>query len=227
MSFKEHVLMEIRTEIVARNDARRRRVRRHLMTAAAATGVAVAAAVAVPVLTGGGSPAYAVTENGDGTITLEIKEFRDPGKVEQDLRELGVTADVSYLRPGTRCAPRRGRSDSGPSFSEQEIRSKDPAVRKRVREAIEKARDGKAVKPAGGGRVRIDPRHIREGETAVMEFTENTDRTSGPEKPGVVWSFAGYLVTGPVKPCTVVPDPSWSVMPDPATNPEAYPPPGS
>jgi RNA polymerase sigma factor (sigma-70 family) len=53
-------------------------------------------------------PAYVVTKNTDGTITLKINEFRDPDQVESDLAKLGVTADVSYVKPGTRCAPDRG-----------------------------------------------------------------------------------------------------------------------
>ncbi|MET7330476.1 hypothetical protein [Nonomuraea sp. NPDC005650] len=226
MNFKEHVLMEIKAEIVTRNKARRLRVRRRLLAGAAVAGIAAAAAVSVPFLNGSGTPAYAITKNTDGTITLKINEFRDPAGVEKDLAALGLTADVSYVKPGTRCAPGRGDSDFGPSFSKEELLSKDPAVKKRIREAIENSPNGKAFR-LGRGEVRINPQHIKPEQTAVMEFTENADQTSGPEKPRALWSFAGYLVTGPVKPCKVVEDPSWDKMPDPKTNPEAYPPPGS
>ncbi|MEV0390991.1 sigma factor-like helix-turn-helix DNA-binding protein [Nonomuraea sp. NPDC050643] len=200
-------------------------VRRRLATGAVVAGIAAAAAVAAPFLNGSETPAYAVTKNTDGTITLKINEFRDPARVEKDLAAVGLTADVSYVKPGTRCAPGRGTTD-GPSFSKEELKSKDPEVRKRIREAIENSPNGRAFK-LGGGEVRIDPRHIRPDQTAVMEFTENEDQTSGPEKPRALWEFGGYLVTGPVKPCKVVDDPSWDEMPDPKTNPEAYPPPGT
>ncbi|MEV6860541.1 hypothetical protein AB0M44_06010 [Streptosporangium subroseum] len=226
MKFKEHVLMELKAEIVARNKARRLLVRRRLLAGAAVAGIAAAAAIAVPFLNGSGTPAYAITKNTDGTITLKINEFRDPAQVEKDLAALGLTADVSYVKPGTRCAPDRGHTNVGPSFSKEEINSRDPEVRKRIQEAINNSPNVKAIK-MGGGEVRISPQHIKPGQTAVMEFTENEDQTSGPEKPRALWQFSGYLVTGPVKPCEAVDDPSWSKMPDPRTNPGAYPPPGS
>ncbi|MEV2267054.1 hypothetical protein [Nonomuraea africana] len=226
MKFEEHVLMELKAEIVARNNARRMLVRRRLFTGAAVAGIAAAAVVVVPFLNGSETPAYAVTKNTDGTITLKINEFRNPSQVEKDLAELGLTADVSYVKPGTRCAPDRGQTDAGPKFSKEDLMSKDPEVRKRIREAIENSPNGKAFR-MGGGQVRINPQHIKPGQTAVMEFTEDEDQTSGPEKPRALWQFSGYLVTGPVKPCQVIDDPSWTKMPDPKTNPEAYPPPGS
>ncbi|HUR02141.1 MAG TPA: hypothetical protein VM347_06365 [Nonomuraea sp.] len=226
MKFEEHVLMELKAEIVARNKARRQLVRRRLLTGGAVAAIAAAAAVAVPFLNGSETPAYAVTKNSDGTITLKINEFRDPDQVEKDLAAVGVTADVSYVKPGTRCAPDRGDADFGPSFSKEELKSKDPKVHKKIREAIENSANGKTFK-MGSGQVRISPQYIKPGQTAVMEFTENADQTSGPEKPRALWGFSGYLVTGPVKPCKVIDDPSWDKMPDPKTNPEAYPPPGS
>ncbi|MFG1964059.1 hypothetical protein [Nonomuraea sp. NPDC049028] len=226
MRFKEQLLMELKTEIAARNTARRVVVRRRLLAGAAVAAMAAAAAVAVPFLTGSETPAYAVTKNGDGSVTLKITEFRNPDQVEKDLATAGVTADVSYVKPGTRCAPGRGDADFGPSFSKEEITSKDPAVQKRVREAIENSVNKKTFK-LGRGEVRISPQYIKTGQTAVMEFVENADQTSGPEKPRALWGFSGYLITGPVKPCKVIDDPSWDKMPDPKKHPEAYPPAGS
>ncbi|MEV3985914.1 hypothetical protein [Nonomuraea sp. NPDC049758] len=225
MNFKEHVLMEMKAEIEARNGARRRRTRRRLLTGAAVAAVAAAAAVVTPFLNGSDAPAYALTKNTDGTITLQINEFRDPAQVEKDLEALGVPSDVSYLKPGTRCAPDRAPADAGPSFTKEELQSKDPAVRKRIKEAIENTPNAKTFR-MGGGQVRIDPKRIKTGQTAVLEFTENGDQTSGPEKPRALWQFSGFLVDGPAKPCKVIDDPSWDQMPDPKEHPEAYPPPG-
>ncbi|MFG1687922.1 hypothetical protein ACGFNP_47785 [Nonomuraea sp. NPDC049269] len=226
MNFKEHVLMELKAEIVARNKARRLLVRRRLLATGAVATIAATAAVAVPLLTGSETPAYAVTKNTDGTITLKINEFRDPDQVEKDLAKLGVTADVSYVKPGSRCAPGRGEGEGAASFSKEELKSKDPKVQKRIEEAIANSPNGKTFK-MGRGQVRINPQYIKPGQTAVMEFTENADQTSGPDKPRVLWGFSGYLVTSPAKPCKVIADPSWDKLPDPKTNPEAYPPPGS
>ncbi|SEG63739.1 hypothetical protein SAMN05444920_103618 [Nonomuraea solani] len=226
MNFKEHVLMELKAEIVARNQARRRLVRRRLITGAAVAGIAASAAIAVPFLIGSESPAYAVTKHDDGTITLKINEFRDPDKVEKDLAAAGLTADVSYVKPGTRCATGRGKSEGSPSFPKEELQSKDPAVQKKIEEAMEQSQNAKAFK-LGRGEVRISPQYIKTGQTAVMEFVENSDQSSGPDKPRVLWEFAGFVITGPVQPCKVVKDPSWDKLPDPKTNPEAYPPAGS
>jgi hypothetical protein len=227
VNYKEHVLMELKDEIVARNNDRHRRGRRRrLITGAAVAGLAAVAALTVPFLSGSETPAYAVTKNTDGTITLKIIEFRDPAQVEKDLAAVGLTADVSYTKPGTRCAPERGQTEAGPTFSKEELKSKDPEVHRKIREAIENSPNGKAFK-LGGGELRINPQLVKAGQTAVMEFTENADQTSGPEKPRPLWEFSGYIVTGPVKPCKVIDDPSWDKMPDPKKNPEAYPPAGS
>ncbi|GGT31851.1 hypothetical protein ACFFV7_35680 [Nonomuraea spiralis] len=225
MNFRENVLMELKAEIEARNGVRRR-TRRRLFMGAAVAAVAAAAAVVTPFLNGSDAPAYAVTKNTDGTITLKINELRDPVQVEKDLAAAGLAADVSYLKPGTRCAPDRGITDSGPTFTKEELESKDPAVHKRIREAIENSPNAKALQMRDG-QVRINPRHIKPGQTAVMEFIENGDRTSGPEQPRALWEFGGYLVNGPAKPCKVVDDPSWDKLPDPKEHPEAYPPAGS
>ncbi|MEV4398418.1 hypothetical protein [Nonomuraea sp. NPDC049607] len=225
MNFKEHVLMELKAEIEARNGARSRRTRRRLLTGTAVAAVLAAAAVATPFLNGSDTPAYAVSKNTDGTITLKINEFQDPGQVEKDLAALGLPADVSYLKPGTRCAPDRAPADAGPSFTKEELQSKDPAVHERIRKAIENSPNAKTFR-LGNGQVQIDPKRIKPGQTAVMEFTEDDDQTSGPEKPRALWQFGGFVVDGPAKPCKVIDDPSWDQMPDPKKHPEAYPPSG-
>ena len=224
MRFEEHILMDIRAEIVDRNRARRLLVKRRLLASVAVAGIAAATAVAVPFLTGTESPAYAITKNTDGTISLKLNEFKDPAQVERDLAAAGLIADVTYLKPGTRCDTDRGDIEGSPSFSKEEYDSKDPAVQKRIKEAISNTPNSKTFTVGSGG-VQISPQYIKPGQTAVMEFIENEDQVS--EKPRVLWEFGGYLVTGTVKPCKVIDDPSWNEMPDPKTHPEAYPPAGS
>ncbi|MDP9864958.1 MULTISPECIES: hypothetical protein [Streptosporangium] len=233
MNFEERLLMELKAEIGERNERAARgparsKMRRRLLAGVAAAGIAAAAVVAVPLVTGTESPAYALTQNPDGSLTLQINEFRDPGQVERDLAELGVRADVSYVKPGKWCAPDRGRM-AGPSSSVDlaDLKSKDPKVKARASKLMEDSPSERAYDLVRNGGVRIYPKEIKPEQTAVMMFTENDDQTSGPEKPRALWQFGFVLIDGPVKPCTVVDDPSWNDIGDPAKNPEAFPPPGS
>ncbi|MER7211264.1 MULTISPECIES: hypothetical protein [Streptosporangium] len=216
--------MELKTEMserMARGPVRRP-MRRRLLTGVAVAGLAAAALVAVPMVMGTESSAYALTENPDGSITLKINEFRNPDQVERDLADLGVKADVSYVRPGKRCAPGRFTTIDEPSFTPEELRSKDPGVRKRVLEAMEGTPSRQAYDTVPGGGLKIYPEKIKPNWTVVMEFTENDDQTSGPEKPRALWQFLFQVTDGPVKPCVVIDDPSWDVI-----GPEGLPPAGS
>ncbi|MEU7991152.1 hypothetical protein AB0B56_40520 [Streptosporangium canum] len=233
MNFEERLLMELKTEIGERNERAARgparsKTRRRLLAGVAAAGIAAAAVVAVPLVTGSESSAYALTRNPDGSLTLQINEFRDSDQVERDLAELGVKADVSYLKPGTWCAPDRGRMVGASSIDPADLRSKDPKVKAEALKLMEDSPSQRAYELVrNGGGVRIYPKEIKPEQTAVMMFTENGDQTSGPEKPRALWQFGFVLIDGPVKPCTVVDDPSWNDIGDPVKNPEAFPPPGS
>ncbi|MET9344167.1 hypothetical protein [Nonomuraea sp. NPDC003804] len=207
MSFEEHLLMELKTEIAERNQ-RRRRVGRRLAAGAVVTGLAAAAAIAVPLLTGSETRAYAVTRNADGTIRVEVNEFRDADKLERDLRAMGVAAKVDYVKPGKMCSRDRGEIVDGQKAS----------TWKEWRKSV----SYKAARPRGAG-VDVDPAYVAKGNTLVLEFTENDDQTSGPEKPRVLWRFSGTVVKGEPKPCVIVDDPEWNDL----GGPEAQPPAGS
>lgn len=229
MNFEERLLMELKAEIgerAARGPVRSRPRRRLLLAGAAVAGIAAAALVAVPLVTGSESPAYALTQGDDGSITLKIREFRDPDQVEQDLADLGVEADVSYLKPGTWCAPGRFRGLGEPVFTPEELKSEDPAVLARMRKALDTSPVERVYDKIPGG-VKIYAKEIKPGQRVVMQFAENADQTSGPEKPRVLWQYSFQLTEDPVKPCTVVKDPSWDAPLDPVKNPEAFPPAGS
>ncbi|GAA5067019.1 hypothetical protein GCM10023259_061000 [Thermocatellispora tengchongensis] len=76
--------------------------------AAAVAGVAAAATVAFTVSGGLAGAAYAVTKGADGSVEVEIKEFRDPEALEADLKAAGVNAVVDYLPAGKTCKGPRG-----------------------------------------------------------------------------------------------------------------------
>jgi hypothetical protein len=114
--FEERLLAELRTVVAVRPPvqeagARGRRSRarqpgwrrRFALVGATAAVLAVAAAAGVPFLTGGSDPAYAVSTNGDGTVTVEINALSDAAGLERKLREAGVPAVVRYLPPGKAC----------------------------------------------------------------------------------------------------------------------------
>ncbi|SDL62527.1 hypothetical protein [Nonomuraea jiangxiensis] len=188
MSFEEQLLMDLKVEFAARADRRRRSVRR-VSVAAAVAGLAAAAAIAVPLLTGTESQAYAVTENTDGTISVQIKEFKDADKLERDLKALNVPADITYLKPGKACEPDRGRLVEGKmGMTPQEW---EDSVHHKVADLADGSDE----------QIDIHPRYIGKGQTLVMEISE-----SGrvPEGPRSRLMFRGLLITGKVKPCTVV-----------------------
>ncbi|MEV0630135.1 hypothetical protein ACI2LC_40775 [Nonomuraea wenchangensis] len=163
----------------------------------AAVAAAVAAGVAVPSLVGTAKPAYALTKNQDGSINLKVYDFRDPEQVEQELGEWGVEADITYLPLGKRCGNVRApfvKGDEAGAVSYQ------------------------AIRPQNG--ITIYPRHIKQGQIAMIEVMENSV-TPSAARPGVAWQFMGRLTTGPIQPCEVVADRSADHIGD------ATPPPGS
>lgn len=81
----------------------RRRPRPLLLTTGMTALAAVAVVVAVLLLGASTSapPAYAVTDNHNGTVTLMIRRFADPGTragVDRELAQLGVRARVVPIR---------------------------------------------------------------------------------------------------------------------------------
>ncbi|MGI5488905.1 hypothetical protein [Microtetraspora malaysiensis] len=192
--------MELKAEITARAE-RRRRTGRRLLTGAAVAGLAAAAAIMVPLLTGAERPAYAVTKHSDGTISVKLNELRDADELEQDLKRMGVPADITYLKPGKWCEGGRGEIVGGGSTEEWKDSASDKAAR------------------LGLSGLEIDPRYVGEGQTLVMAFSEDRDQAFGRKTPEVAWQFSAYVVNGPVKPCVVVDNPIWNDVDGPGRPP--------
>ncbi|WP_344930231.1 hypothetical protein, partial [Streptosporangium carneum] len=184
-----------------------------------------AALIIVPLATGAESPAYAVTRQANGSITVKINQLRDPGLLERDLAALGVKAKVHYTPPGKACS--RNFTSADPDIPWEELTSTDPKVKAAVQRKMDNSPSQQAFDLERGGGIRIFPDRIGQGQTAVMEFTENSDQTSGPEKPRVLWEFSFQLANGPVGECVLTDRPGWNDIGDPRKNPEAFPPPGS
>lgn len=95
--------------------------RRIALVGGAAAVLLAGAAAGLPFLSGGAQPAYAVTANGDGTVTVEINSLRDAAGLQRKLREAGVRAVVQYLPPGKTCRQpwyTPATSERGPSSGE-------------------------------------------------------------------------------------------------------------
>jgi RNA polymerase sigma factor (sigma-70 family) len=102
------LLMELKaavSERAAREHARepRKITGRRKMTGAAVVAATAAAVAAMPFVVGSETPAYAMTRNADGSITVQVNDLREPERLEADLARQGVPADVTYLKWGQNC----------------------------------------------------------------------------------------------------------------------------
>ncbi|WP_285779225.1 hypothetical protein [Microtetraspora sp. NBRC 13810] len=133
-----------------------------------------------PTLIGSEAPAYAVTNNPDGTITIEFrdrfytKDFNR--RLEEDLRASGVPTVVDLLPAGKTC--------------------KEPRARYRPQEETKNLTTWKSSSDALSFTLHAD--QIRAGQTLVMTFAGSVDTEGG-------WDFK--VADGPVAACLPVDDP--------------------
>src|SRR5690606_14346685 len=147
------------------------RSRPRLRVLAPALGLAAAAAVAFPLVLGG-TPAHAVAENPDGTVSITINEAKDPKALEAELRGMGHDIVVDYLPEGKTCATR-------------------PRSQNWVPE--EQARLAVSPPTSDAGDFQIDLRQIKEGQTGVLEFAVRE-----PQDGSVVAGIWARVSDGPV-----------------------------
>lgn len=139
----------------------------------------VAAAVAVPLTVGSGDdPAWAVTERKDGSLRVEIHEFRDLDGLERRLEQAGVPADVTELPPGKVCKKPRA---TGAGWTMAEVTGKPGDAEAEFVAFV--------VRPSWF-----------EGKDRVVVI--EAPRNGRPSMdPGAVWLM---VQEGPVKPCELV-----------------------
>lgn len=201
MTFEERLLVAIQEEMARRAARRGRLVRGARRLSLAMAAVLVAAVPAVVPLTNDGR-AYAMTENHDGSITVRIKEFRRPDRLQAELAGRGARTDITYLPPHRQCVdgPRGVLVDPQPPASVQS----DP---KRLREFVRRhpnmpSQQAFSVVSARSATFRIFPAHIGHGQTLVLELAESMTTS--------LWKVKPFLVAGPVKPCVLRNDPTWN-----------------
>jgi hypothetical protein len=156
---------------------------------AVSLGVAAAVVVGLVVVmpTMGGdrahNQAFAVTENADDTVTVEIRSIEDAEGLERRLQEAGVPAAVYYLPPGKACSPREFDVESPPIEDRQ-------AEMERQRLTITQTEDGAFL-------FTVDRSRLLPGYTLLIE-TKYAIR--GSAEPSI---DAGYI-SGDVSHCEPV-----------------------
>ncbi|HUR03180.1 MAG TPA: hypothetical protein VM347_11615 [Nonomuraea sp.] len=176
-----HQLLKEFVMTALQNESKPAKPRRKLLRAgvlAPVLGLAASAAVALPLMLGG-TPAFALAKNPDGTITITINEAKDPKALESDLKRMGYNIVVDYLPTGKKCAT-RPRGENWLSKEEAPLAVFPPTVET----------DG----------FQIDPQQIKTGQTGVLEFAVDDD----PKPGGVVAAIWARVSTGPVAPCDLV-----------------------
>jgi len=139
----------------------------------------------VPTMGGDGAhnQAFAVTENADGTVTVEIKSIEDAEGLQRQLQEAGVPAAVYYLPPGKACSPREFDAESPPLEDRQ-------AEMQRQRLTITETEDGAFA-------FTVDRSRLLPGYTLLIETKYATPGSA------VASIDAGY-VSGDVSHCEPV-----------------------
>jgi hypothetical protein len=105
-NFEERLLVELRGLVRAETaPSGRRRLGGHRLALAGGltTALAAAATVGVFLLSTGAQAAYAVTENPDGSVTVEVDSLTDAAGLQSALKAAGVNAVVEYLPEGKTC----------------------------------------------------------------------------------------------------------------------------
>lgn len=210
MNFEERLLRELTAEITERakhipehHQYAHARFRR--LVAATAIGIIAILVMTTWTITGGQSPAYAITRNSDGSITVKINDFRDPDQLEKDLTAVGVHTDISYLPQNKRCANNGRGTPVDPQPPPELIKAP-----KKLKEWVQKnALDTPSLRAFQWPHphrtpvtFKIIPKEIKPGQTLIIEAAES-HRTK-------LWKINPYLVTGPVKPCVLENDPFWN-----------------
>jgi len=202
--FEDRLLAELRRHVPIQPEEKptnRRRVPRRLAVAGGlAALLAAGAAAGVPFLSGGSAPAYAVTDNGDGTVTVDIASLTDASGLQQKLRDAGINAVVQYLPPGKTCKQPwytpAGRLEAGGT----------PTQKMRVQGGVRVTQDGHATFTISSD--------LPDDVTLVITTQGNFTTVNGPQ------AIAIALAQGAVPPCDVVDAPPGS---DPLPPPPGKP----
>ncbi|MBA8951163.1 hypothetical protein ACFQU9_01275 [Actinomadura namibiensis] len=205
--YQERRLAELTAAVVAgtergarasavRTPRRAGRARRRSVWAAA--GVACATAAGVLAWPGGTQPAYAVTRDASGLVTVKVTEeilnSRNADALSRELRSLGVPAVVFSIPEGQVCPQPHARTVTLP-----------PNVYDMPGGLYTLPRD--LPRPDGGWQMTIDPGRFRPGQFMVWTLTTSGMFDQDRRRVGSATSTGTFLVTGRVVPCRYRPAP--------------------
>lgn len=195
-SFENRLLLELRALVAeapagtpAVASSSRRRQPRLAVLAGAVAVVAVSAAAGIPLLSGGTTPAYAVSRNQDGSVTVEVASLKDAAGLEQKLREAGIPAVVQYLPPGKACEQPWPGTAAPPPDGEQGLQMM-------------------GVESSGGRTTFTIDGHIPAGRTLVIATQVGPATGLTPPGGGDASAIAVSWVQGEVAACHVVDAPA-------------------
>ncbi|GII96916.1 hypothetical protein [Sinosporangium siamense] len=190
-NFEERLISAVMEEHARRTAAghtahpgpvRHSRVNRRLTRWSAVAAGAAAVTMTVTLFGGGATSAYAVTTEPDGSVRVQINEFRDSAELEAELADAGVKAVIDYLPANQTCQQSRGEQ-----------------VAKGGQMKISTNSDGQGIE------FEIPKGQIGAGETLVLAISVDPE---GAVKPPVATIMK--IIKGPVAPCeaTALPLPS-------------------
>lgn len=168
-----------------------RSARRFAASIAIAAALVVGLVVVLPTVGGDGARnrAFAVTENADGTVTVEIRSIEDAEGLERQLAESGVPAAVYYLPAGKVCNPRQQGDDSPPPVEDRQLEMEHQRL------TVRKSSDGAFV-------FTIDRSRLLPGYTLLI-YTQYDVPKQGQPGAAVPSIAAGYT-SGDVSQCQLV-----------------------
>ena len=196
MNFEEALLRELKAKMVGPATCSSARspkpiLHRWLTKAVISFAAAVLVTIGLVAVLGSQSPAYALTQNADGSITVTLKEFRDADRLQHDLAVLGARTDITYLPQYKQCTGDRGTPvDPQPP---QSIRRNPTQMRKWLARHPRMPSDQVFKWPVPHQPInvfKILPRFIKTGQTLILEVSESHQTWR--------WMLGSYLVTGPV-----------------------------
>ncbi|GAA4360928.1 hypothetical protein GCM10023088_00610 [Actinomadura verrucosospora] len=207
--YQERRLAELTAAVAARTERdarasapgpqrRPRAVRGRRAWGLAAACAACAVAGVLPAWTGGAQPAYAVTRDPSGLVTVEVTEktldSRDADALSRELRSLGVPAVVYSIPEGQVCPqPHARQVDLPPNVYDM------PDGLYTVPSDL--------PRPGGGWKMTINPGHFERGQFMIWTLTTSGVYDQDGRRTGSGTSVGTYLVSGRAVPCRNRPAP--------------------
>lgn len=185
MNAHDHFETALLDELTTYAEERRRTttMRRRIVLVGAAA-AAAAGLVLAPGFGAQNTPAYSVQEGNDGEVIVTVRDLDDAAALERAIEARGIKVDVTFLRPGTRCASGRY-------------------------QVVNRALTGLLMRVGTDEfTVTIPPGTVRDDETFVLSaahqtFPDTVDAAGNELTDRVSFAVEAELAAGSVEPCRV------------------------